>query len=344
MERTTKPMLAALQRELPIGRYLYEPKWDGLRCLAFVERGKVDLRSRHGKPLARYFPELVEALVALGRDCVLDGEIVIVGERGFDFAALLNRTHPAASRVAKLSRETPATLIAFDLLAVDGAPLGVFEQRRRALIALVPEGDRLRPTLATEDPAVARGWLDHVGKGIDGVVAKAFDLPYLPNKRAMIKVKRVRTVDCVLAGFRVLRDGPSVSSLLLGLWEGDELRHVGVCSQFTRERRRELVRELVPLITGFDGHPWQRGFNVGRSPMGRLPGAAGRWDPEEMVADWIPLRPERVVEVTYDHLDAQRFRHPARFVRWRPDREPRSCTFEQLSVIDVAAAGAAGAA
>jgi ATP-dependent DNA ligase len=330
MERTTKPMLAALQRELPIGRYLYEPKWDGLRCLAFVEGGEVDLRSRQGKPLARYFPELVTALAALGRDVVLDGEIVIVGERGFDFAALLNRTHPAASRVARLAGETPATFIAFDLVALDGVVLGAFAERRRALLELVPEGARLRPTPATDDPQLATRWLDHVGPGIDGVVAKALDLVYQPGKRAMIKVKRLRTADCVLAGVRLDVDARAVSSLLLGLWEGDELRHVGVCSQFTRERRRELLRELIPLVTELEGHPWQRGFNVGRSPMGRLPGSAGRWDPSEMEADWVPLRPERVAEVTFDHVDGQRFRHPAQLVRWRPDRDASSCTFEQL--------------
>jgi ATP-dependent DNA ligase len=333
MERTTKPMLAALQRELPIGNYVYEPKWDGVRCLAFVERGDVDLRSRNGRPLARYFPELVEALVAIGRDLVIDGEIVIIGEHGFDFAALLNRTHPAPSRVARLSRETPATFIAFDLLELDGNRLGAFSDRRRALLDTVPDGERVRPTPATDDPAVAQQWLDHIGPGIDGVVAKSLDLSYQPGKRAMIKVKRAHTVDCVVAGFRVLRDKGNelaISSLLLGLWQANELRHIGVCSQFTAERRRALLRELVPLRMSLDGHPWQRGFNVGRSPMGRLPGAAGRWDPDEMVADWIPVRPERVVEVTYDHLDDQRFRHPAHFVRWRPDRDPYSCTFEQL--------------
>jgi ATP-dependent DNA ligase len=337
MERTTKPMLASLQRELPIGRYLYEPKWDGLRCLAFVEGEHVDLRSRHGRPLGRYFPELIAALRTLGRDLVLDGEIVIVNERGYDFAALLNRTHPAASRVEWLSRQTPATLIAFDVLALDGQPLGRFAERRAALLELLPERERLRPTPATDDPKVAEQWLDHVGAGIDGVVAKALDLPYQPGKRAMIKVKRVHTADCVLAGFRVTAGEAAVSSLLLGLWQGDELHHVGMCSQFTRERRRALLRELLPLIMKLEGHPWQHGFNIGRSPMGRLPGAAGRWDPTEMEADWIPLRPERVVEVKFDHLDEQRFRHPAQFVRWRPDREPRSCTFEQLPVHEKAA-------
>ncbi len=329
-------MLAALQRELPLGAYLYEPKWDGFRCLAFVDRGTVDLRSRHGRPFARYFPEVVEALGVLGRDAVLDGELVIIGEHGFDFEALLDRTHPAASRVARLSRETPATFIAFDLLELDGRRLGGFAERRRALLELIPEGHRLRPTPATDDPATAQQWLDHVGPGIDGVVAKAFDLAYQPGKRAMIKIKRARTVDCVLAGVRVLAEEPAVSSLLLGLWHGDDLRHIGVCSQLTRERRRTLLRELWPLRMGFEGHPWERGFNVGRSPIGRLPGSAGRWDPTEMVADWIPLRPERVVEVSYDHLDGQRFRHPAHFTRWRPDREARSCTFEQLPVREAA--------
>ena len=322
-------MLAALQRELPLGRYFYEPKWDGLRCLAFVERGKVELRSRNDRPLARYFPELVEALAALGRDVILDGEIVIVGDTGFDFAALLNRTHPAPSRVERLRRETPATFIAFDLIALDGNALGTYEERRRALIALVPDGRHLRPTPATDDPAMATQWLDHIGPGIDGVVAKALDLRYQPGKRAMIKVKRARTVDCVLAGMRVVR-GPALSSLLLGLWHGDELRHLGVCSQFTRARRAELVAELAPLMMSLEGHPWEHGFHVGRSPMGRLPGSAGRWDPAEMERDWIPLRPERVIEVSYDHLDDQRFRHPGHFVRWRPDRDARSCTFEQL--------------
>jgi ATP-dependent DNA ligase len=326
-----KPMLAALQRELPVGSYLYEPKWDGLRCLAFVDGTDVDLRSRHARPLARYFPELVSALAGLGRSAVLDGEIVVAGEHGFDFAALLNRTHPAASRVARLSRETPALFIAFDLLALDGEKLGAFAERRRALRALLPAGDaHIRATDATDDPALAQRWLDHVGPGIDGVVAKALDAHYQPGKRAWIKVKRARTADCVLAGFRPLFDEPAVSSLLLGLWDGDVLRHVGVCSQFTRARRRELVDELVPLATKLADHPWAAGFNLERSPIGRLPGSAGRWDPAEMTADWLPLRPERVVEVTFDHVDGQRFRHPAHFVRWRPDREARSCGFDQL--------------
>ena len=331
MERATRPMLAALARELPRGELVYEPKWDGLRCLAHVDGDDVDLRSRHGRPLARYFPEIVAALARLGRRCVLDGELVVIDDRGFDFEALLLRTHPAASRVERLSRETPATFIAFDLLELDGAPLGALRDRRRALVDLLGEGERVRPTPATEDVAVATQWLDRAGAhaGIDGVVAKAHDGLYQPGKRAWIKVKRARTADCVVAGLRAM-PGPAVSSLLLGLWEGDELRHVGVCSQFTAARRRELMRELVGLCCPLEGHPWEHGFNIGRSPVGRLPGSAGRWDPATMTRDWIPVRPERVVEATYDHLDGQRFRHPAHFLRWRPDREARSCTFEQL--------------
>jgi len=317
-------MLAALQRELPTGRFLYEPKWDGLRCLAFVTPAAVDLRSRHGKPLARYFPEVVAALQALGRELVLDGEIVVPG----DFEALLLRTHPAASRVARLAEETPATFVAFDLLELDGIALGAFGDRRRALLEVVPSLARIQPTPATEDTAVATRWLDQLGSGIDGVVAKEVDGLYQPGKRGWIKVKRARTADCVVAGVRV-RPGPEVSSLLLGLWEGGELRHVGVCSQFTAARRRELLLELVPLRAPLAGHPWERGFNLERSPIGRLPGSAGRWDPT-MTQDWLPLAPERVAEVTYDHVDDQRFRHPAHFLRWRPDREARSCTFDQL--------------
>jgi ATP-dependent DNA ligase len=328
-------MLAAVARELPVGDYLYEPKWDGLRCIAVAAGGRVELVSRHGRPLARYFPEIVAGLVALGRDCMLDGELIIVGASGFDFAALLGRVHPSKSRVEMLARTTPASFVAFDCLALDGRELGgaPFVERRRALCALL-EGARgpILPTPSTDDPDVARLWLERLaGRGIDGVVAKARDLTYQPNKRAMVKVKRVRTADCVVAGFRFYGDRPVVGSLLLGLYDGDELRHVGVTSQFTDKRRKELLDELRPDVVELRDHPWARGFNVGRSPMGRLPGAAGRWDPATMTQDWVPLRPTRVVEVAYDHLDGQRFRHPARFVRWRPDRDPRSCTFDQLA-------------
>jgi ATP-dependent DNA ligase len=330
------PMLARLSRELPEGDFVYEPKWDGFRCLAFtVPAGEVELRSRNQRPLARYFPELVDALRALRRAAVLDGELVIVGPRGFDFSALLARMHPAASRVARLARETPASFVAFDLLAEgeeDLRPCPFAERRARLerLIDAAPPLVRLTP--ATGDPAIARGWLERFqGAGIDGVVAKRRDLPYEPGRRTMVKVKREHTVDCVVAGLRTFQGEPVVASLLLGLWDGGALRHVGVASSFPERERRELHAALAPLLVPLGGHPWERGFNLANSPTGRLAGSAGRWDPREMALDWTPLAPERVAEVAYDRLDDLRFRHPARLVRWRPDRDARSCTLDQLS-------------
>ena len=248
------PMLARLARELPVGDYLYEPKWDGFRCLAFRSGDLVDLRSRNDRPLARYFPELVEALLALPeRRFALDGEIVVPADSGFDFEALLARLHPAASRVERLRAETPATLISFDLLAVGEEDLRSqpFTERRTRLVRLLEGGPSpILPTPITEDREVAAEWLDRSGQGgIDGVVAKRLSLPYSPGTRAMIKVKAERTADCVVAGFRWLGGDPIVSSLLLGLWDSNsELRHVGVASQFPRARRRELAEELVPLL------------------------------------------------------------------------------------------------
>jgi ATP-dependent DNA ligase len=339
-------MLARLARELPIGDYLYEPKWDGFRALAFAwgqgDTALAELQSRHGRPLGRYFPEITEALAAVavpGRELVVDGEIVIAGPAGFDFAALMMRIHPAGSRVARLRAEAPARFIAFDLLALDGVDLTTapFADRRRRLEALLAGAPApLRLTPATSDPAEARAWLARFhGQGIDGVVAKDRALTYQPGRRAMVKVKHEETVDCVVAGMRLRPAGDAagagVASLLLGLYDGDVLRHVGVTSSFTEARRGELLRALAPLVTGVAGHPWEHGFNLGRSPMGRLPGAAGRWDAGEMARDWLPLRPARVCEVTYDQRDGQRFRHPARFLRWRDDRDPRSCRLEQLA-------------
>jgi ATP-dependent DNA ligase len=328
-------MLAELAREVPRGPYLYEPKWDGFRCLAFVAGGEVELRSRHDRPLARYFPEVVDALRPLSEaGCVLDGEIVVLGAGGSDFAALMNRTHPAASRVRRLAAETPATLVAFDLLSrgdedLTAAPF--CERRARLEVLLAPDRTGVRLTPATDDADEAAMWAAGARRGIDGVVAKRLDLTYQPGRRAMIKVKPERTAECVVAGVRLLAGAPPlIGSLLLGLWDGALLRHVGVVSNFPRARRRELVRELGPLAARLAGHPWENGFQLERSPMGRLPGAAARWEPGAMTLDWVPLRAERVAEVAYDHLDGQRFRHPARFVRWRPDRDPGSCTFEQL--------------
>ncbi len=333
------PMLARLARDLPEGDWIYEPKWDGFRCLAFVPspgagtRG-VELRSRHQRPLARYFPEVVEALAALPRPAAIDGELALASGHGF--GAIMGRLHPSASRVERLRRETPATLVAFDLLADGDEDLRdrPFAERRARLEALLAgRSPGLQLSAATRDPALARRWLDApAAAGIDGVVAKRPDLPYAPGKRAMVKVKRERTADCVVAGLRVfVEPEPAAASLLLGLWdEAGALVHVGVASSFPDADRRALLGMLAPLATPLAGHPWERGFNLGHSPTGRLAGSAGRWDPGEMSLDWTPLAPERVAEVAYDRVDGVRFRHPARFVRWRPDRDPRSCTLDQL--------------
>ena len=334
------PMLARLARELPDGapgRYVFEPKWDGFRCLAFRDGPDVDLRSRHGRPLARYFPEIVEALSAVPADAfALDGEIVLVRAGSFDFEALMSRLHPAATRVRRLANEIPATFVAFDLLAEGDEDLreSPFDARRRRLerlLAVAPPRVVLTP--ATTDRAVAARWLDRrAGGGVDGVVAKEVDLRYQPGRRAMIKVKTLRTADCVVAGYRPYVDTPAVSSLLLGLYdEAGSLHHVGIVQAFTDRERVALVDELAPLRIPLDEHPWKLGFEIGRSPTGRLKGAAARWTPG-MDHDWVPLRPRLVVEVTFDQVDGTRFRHPARVVRRRPDRDPRSCTLEQLEL------------
>ncbi|MDQ3857155.1 MAG: ATP-dependent DNA ligase [Actinomycetota bacterium] len=329
------PMLARLARELPRGAYFYEPKWDGFRALAFRDGESVEIQSRHGRPLARYFPEIVEALLALAPPrFVLDGEVVVTGSSGLDFPALMARLHPVGSRVERLRRETPAQLVAFDLLALgDEALLATpFEERRARLEAVVRNGSGVVLTPVTDDPNIAAAWLDSSsGGGVDGVVAKERGLTYQPGKRVMVKVKNERTADCVVAGFRWLAEDDLVSSLLLGLHDEDGgLRHVGVVTAFTRDERMRVTGEVAPLATTLVGHPWERGFGLERSPLGRLLGAAGRWIPDEMAMDWTPVRPELVCEVAYDHVDGQRFRHPARFRRWRPDRDPRSCALDQL--------------
>ncbi len=331
-------MLGKLVRELPAEGYVYEPKWDGFRCLVFRSEHEVDLRSRNDRPLGRYFPELVEALHAVPRErFILDGEILATREGRFDFTALMSRLHPAPSRVERLRLSSPALLVAFDALAVADEDLTAspFAERRAALeqlLAGIPPP--LRVTPATEDRTIAADWLERFrGAGIDGVVAKRRDLPYQPGARAMLKVKRERTAECVVAGFRVFSDRPLPSSLLLGLQDASgELQHVGLASSFSEDMQRELLGELLPLVVPLEGHPWEHGFLVEGSPMGRLKGAAGRWSPQEMERDWVPVAPVRVCEVAYDHLDQDRFRHPARFRRWRPDRDPRSCGFEQLGM------------
>jgi ATP-dependent DNA ligase len=324
------PMLARLARELPRGNYLYEPKWDGFRCLAFRDGGEVDLRSRNQRPLARYFPEIVEALLALPQQqLVLDGELVVTGRQQLDFVALLARLHPAASRVERLRVETPSLFVAFDVLAVGEEDLRdwPFVERRARLERLLGE---TRPPLAltpaTSDGQVAAAWLDR----FEGVVAKHRELRYQAGRRAMVKVKNERTADCVVAGFRWLVDRPLPSSLLLGLYEERALRHVGIAAGFAESRRRELLERLAPLLVPLAGHPWERGFRLAGSPTGRLKGSAGSWTPGQMELDWAPVAPRFVAEVAYDQLDDRRFRHPGRFRRWRPDRDPESCTLDQL--------------
>jgi ATP-dependent DNA ligase len=326
-------MLARLARQLPAGDYLYEPKWDGFRALVFRDGADVELVSRRGRPLGRYFPEVAAALKAV--ECAafaVDGELLVPAEDGFDFSALLARLHPAASRVARLAAETPATLVLFDALAVDGDDLRPlpFAERRRRLEHLVQDNDQVLVTPVTDDQAVARLWLERPRSGVDGVVAKHRELTYQSGVRAMIKVKRERTIDCVVAGFRTLAGRPALSSLLLGLYDrSGALVHVGVASSFDEGSRLELMAALWPFRSELVGHPWAAGFGE-PGPLGRLPGAASTWHPSHG-ADWIPVRPELVAEVVYDHIDDGRLRHPARFRRWRPDRDPASCTFEQLA-------------
>ncbi len=337
------PMLARASDALPAGEgWLFEPKWDGFRAMVFRDGPRLHLQSRELKPLDRYFPELEAPLRArLPARCVVDGEIVIAGDRGLDFEALLLRIHPAASRVKQLAALSPASLVLFDLLALGdrdlrGAPLA----ERRALLerALAPgdPGGRVLVTPATRDPAVAADWFSRFeGAGLDGVVAKRLDGTYQPGVRAMTKVKHARTADCAVGGFRWHKDGPGtmVGSLLLGLYdEAGELHHVGICASFTAARRRELVRELEPLrANAAEGHPWRdwAEWADGGAPDRRLPGAKSRWNRGKDLS-WEPLRVERACEVAYDHLQGDRFRHATHFLRWRPDRSPRSCTYAQL--------------
>jgi ATP-dependent DNA ligase len=338
VEPPVEPMLARLTRELPEGSFLYEPKWDGFRCLAFRDGDAVDLRSRHDRPLSRYFPEIVEGLRALPADrLVLDGEIILIGRSGdFDFATLMSRLHPSASRVERLRQEAPASYIAFDLLAVGSEDLtgSPFEERRRRLEQIMAAA---RPpvfiTPATSDRATALDWFNRFqGAGVDGVVAKSASLRYEPGKRTMVKVKRERTADCVLAGIRVFADRPVLSSLILALYDdADQLRHVGVVTQLPNSEREAMLGLLAPHTVPLADHPWRDGFIISRSPLGRLKGSAARWTPE-MDHDWVPLRPDLVCEVGFDQVDVDRFRHPARFRRWRPDRDPLSCRIDQIEV------------
>lgn len=332
-----EPMLAKLADILPVGRFLYEPKWDGFRAIVFRDGGDVFIQSRDLRPLDRYFPELhASCLAALPNGCVVDGEIVIVTARGLDFDALQMRLHPAESRVAKLSHETPASFVAFDLLATDGRDLRAEPQHeRRAQLEqlLARASPPMYLTPMTRDPAEASDWLARFeGAGLDGVIAKPEDGTYQPGKRAMIKVKHARTAECVVAGFRWHKTGKDrlVGSLLLGLYDAaGRLHHVGVTSSFTMARREELARELAPLRTdAIENHPW-RDWAAAGGEMTRMPGGQSRWSAGKDLS-WEPIRVERVCEVKYDHMQGDRFRHAATFLCWRPDKPPDDCRYDQL--------------
>jgi ATP-dependent DNA ligase len=335
------PMLAKLARELPTGALLYEPKWDGFRCIVFRDGDEVELGSRNERPLTRYFPEVVEAVRSeLPRRAVIDGEVVIAGAGGLEFDTLQQRIHPADSRVRLLARNTPASFVAFDVLALDDRDLrGEGFGRRREVLeeALAGASRPVHLTPATDDPAVAEDWFRRFeGAGLDGVVAKSRDLPYREGERVMVKVKHERTGDFVVAGFRWHKSGSGVGSLMLGLYDDEEnLQHVGVIGAFPAAQRRELVGTLEPYrAQGDDSHPWA-GWAEAQSAAAaggrRLPGAISRWNAKKDLS-FEPLRPELVVEAAYEHLQGNRLRHTAQFRRWRPDRSPRSCTYEQMEV------------
>jgi ATP-dependent DNA ligase len=335
-----EPMLARLASDLPqTDGYLFEPKWDGFRAIVIRSARAVLIQSRDLRPFDRYFPELHDAFLRLlPTNSVIDGEIVIASEDGLDFDALQLRLHPAASRVAALSKASPASFVAFDVLCRNRRSFMRRPQRERRL-ALEEMFAAARPpillTPATADPALARQWLHRFeGAGLDGVVAKPCDGLYEPGRRAMLKVKHERTAECVVAGFRWHKSGEGVvGSLLLGLYDArDVLHHVGVTSAFTMKRRRELAQELAPLRRGaLERHPWLDA-EASSAGLQRVPGKASRWSATKDLS-WIPLRIERVCEVKYDHLQGDRFRHAAIFVRWRKDKSPQQCRYDQLETV-----------
>lgn len=338
------PMLAKSAKALPTpgtagpaGDMLFEPKWDGFRCIVFRDGDEVELGSRNERPLTRYFPEIVEAARSLLPErCVLDGEIIIATSRRLDFERLLERIHPADSRVQRLAVETPASFVAFDLLAAGDeslldAPLRLRRPRLERALADVRAPIHLTP--ATYDAAEAQAWFaTFEGAGLDGIVAKPLAAPYHPGRRSMIKVKHVRTADVVLAGFRLHKtstpEHPLLGSMLLGLYaDNGRLQHVGVSAAFPASRRAELVAELAELVVDPAGHPWAEWATA--QSGGRMPGAQSRWNAGKDLS-WIPLDPVLVAEVGYDHMEGTRFRHTTQFKRWRPDRTPESCTYAQL--------------
>jgi ATP-dependent DNA ligase len=337
-----RPMLAKLARTIPEGDgWLFEPKWDGFRCVVFRDGDEIELASRNERPFTRYFPELIEPLKAsLPLRSVVDGEIVVADRdgNGLDFDALLQRIHPAESRVRRLAAETPASFVAFDLLALDDESLldrPLFERRAELLRVLRP-APPVHLTPASTDPATAAEWFGRFeGAGLDGVVAKRLDEPYQPDKRALVKVKHERTADCVVAGYRIHKDGNGVGSLLLGLYDDqDRLQHVGVAASFPVKFRAELLAELEPMTHGaVDDHPWRDWAEWQHTDEARKPGATSRWNAGKDLS-WVPIRVERVAEVTFGQLEKGRFRHGVSFVRWRPDRTPESCRYAQLDVAE----------
>ncbi len=339
MQPPIEPMLAKLVDTIPkTDGLLFEPKWDGFRSIIFRGKDDVYIQSRDLKPLDRYFPELHDALIdRLPAGCVVDGEIVIATDHGLDFDALQLRLHPAASRVAKLAKESPSSFVAFDLLAADGESIMDRPQRdRRAMLEKMLA--KVRPpvylTPVTRDRKVASEWLQRFeGAGLDGVMAKPADAKYQPGKRAMFKIKHARTADCVVAGFRWHKKiEDAVGSLLLALYDDKgTLHHVGVTSSFTMEKRKALVKELEPLRkNAMANHPWKEWAEA----MGegqRMPGGQSRWSAGKDLS-WEPLRIERVCEVKYDHMQGDRFRHAATFLRWRDDKPPKDCKYDQLEI------------
>jgi ATP-dependent DNA ligase len=350
-----RPMLAKSVKGIPdpasvsvngIGGLSFEPKWDGFRCLVFKDGDEVELTSRNTKPLTRYFPEVVTAMhEQLPDRCVLDGEIFVAlrdqdGVDRLEFETLQERIHPAKSRIDMLAEKTPAGFVAFDLLALGDASYvdRPFAERRKALAGaldgLAGRGGPCYLTRTTTDPTRAEEWFHQFeGAGLDGVVAKPLGAPYAENARTMLKIKHERTADVVVAGYREHKtstpERPLLGSLLLGLYDGEELQHVGVSASFTEGRRAERIEQLQPLVVPIEDHPWGRWAEFLTANPDRVPGTQSRWSQGKDLS-FTPLRPDLVIEVAYDHMEGRRFRHTAQFRRWRTDRDPESCGYDQL--------------